>query len=46
MIKIQYFHIDVKICIADEDKRRKVNTAEARKYCRTSAWTSSPSVVF
>jgi len=44
MMKIQYFHIDVKI--ADEDKRRKVNTAEARKYCRTSAWISSPSVVF
>jgi len=46
MMKIQYFHIDVKIRIADEDKRRKVNTAEARKYCRTSAWISSPSVVF
>ena len=33
------------IKLADEDKRQKVNTARARKYCRTSAWTSSPSVV-
>lgn len=31
--------------VADEDEIPEMNTAEARRYCRTPVWMSSPSVV-